>query len=127
VHLDTDVQRRPVGGPLPRQALGQLGSVDAVHPVEALGHSRGLVGLQRADEMPARLRWCEGVHLAERLLQEVLAEILQPGRQRRPHGRHRLPLAYPDDAYRLRVAPGSQRRGGHPRPDGRQPFRHAAF
>jgi hypothetical protein len=35
-----------------RQALGDLQAVDGMHPVKVLGHRRGLVALQRADEMP---------------------------------------------------------------------------
>ena len=42
------------GGPLLGQALRDLQPVDAVHPVEVLGHDARLVALQRADQVPAQ-------------------------------------------------------------------------
>ena len=52
VHLQAHLQRRQCGRPLLGQPLGDLQPVDAVHPVEVLGHRPRLVALQRADAVP---------------------------------------------------------------------------
>ena len=52
-YLDTGVERRRMKGALFGQAPGHAPSIDAVHPVEALGDGPGLVRLQGPDEMPA--------------------------------------------------------------------------
>ena len=52
VDLDAHVEGRLARRAVPREDLGELRAVDAVHPVEMLRHVPRLVALQGADEMP---------------------------------------------------------------------------
>ena len=68
-----------MGGPLRRQALGDLEPVHGVHPREILGDLARLVSLQPADEMPGQLAPLQCFDLGEAFLQEILAEVLEAG------------------------------------------------
>jgi hypothetical protein len=79
VQLQADVQRRCVEGALRRQPLGDLETVDGVHPGEVLGDRASLVSLQAPDEMPGELAACQRLDLRQGFLHEVLAEMFDPG------------------------------------------------
>ena len=81
VHLQADLQGRQFGRALRREPLGDLQTLDAVHPVEGSRDLARLVGLQRADQVPldARAQIGQRPHLGERLLHVVLAEGALPG------------------------------------------------
>jgi hypothetical protein len=87
VDLQTHLQgRQPIGAQC-RQPLGDLQSIDRVHPVEAFGDDPGLVALQRSDQVPLDLAAQIGqrFHLFEGFLHVVLAERALPGRVRVAH------------------------------------------
>ena len=63
-------------GPLRRQTLGNLQTVDGMYPGEIFGHGARLVSLQATDEMPGELAAGERFDLGQTLLQEILTEIL---------------------------------------------------
>ena len=52
VDLDQDIEWTKFGRPLIGQSADYLQSIDAFYPVEMLGNQAGLVGLNRADEVP---------------------------------------------------------------------------
>ena len=56
------------------QALGDLESVHAVHPVEVLGHQSGLVALNGADAMPLQRQVVQGSDFVDRFLDVVFAK-----------------------------------------------------
>src|SRR5579863_2389320 len=75
VHLQADLEGWQARGPLVREAPGDARPVHGVHPLEALRHGTGLVGLQRADEMPIHDTAGESLLFRQGFLQVVLAEI----------------------------------------------------
>ena len=56
VHLQANVQRRGVEGPLRREPLGDARPIDRVHPGKVLGDRPRLIGLDAADEVPGELQ-----------------------------------------------------------------------
>ncbi len=84
VDFQADLQWRQGGGALGGQPLGDLQPVDAVHPVEVLGHRARLVALQGPDEVPgdrfgAVAQVGQGAGLGGAFLHVVLAEQALPG------------------------------------------------
>jgi len=79
-------------GPLLAQSLGDFQSVDAVDPIEMLGHQTGLVALNRADAMPDQT--CGGglgaqlPNLVDAFLDVVFAEIHLPASRHGADGFH---------------------------------------
>jgi len=80
VHLQQHVERRHAFRALFRQPPRDSLPVNAVHPLEALGHRARLVALERPDQVPFGTAY--GVHLLLGFLHIVLAESALPGGQR---------------------------------------------
>ena len=79
VELQADVERRGVIRALRGEPLGDLESLDAVHPGELLRDGACLVSLQSPDEMPGELAPGKLGDLGQAFLQEILAEMLDAG------------------------------------------------
>ena len=71
-------ERIASGGPVRGERVRDALAVDRVHDVEEPRRPRCLVGLQMADEMPARIR-LDQLLLVRRLLHPVLADIVDAG------------------------------------------------
>src|SRR5688572_20331439 len=82
MQLQTYIEWRRMERTLLREAFGDVETVDAVHPIEVLGHRPGLVSLEPSDEMPGELAALQRLDLRQAFLQEILAEILDAGVRR---------------------------------------------
>ena len=89
------------------ELVAQLRAVDGVDGVEALGGLPRLVGLQVADEMPAQRQIGEAIHLLNRFLDLVLAEVDLAGVSRRPNVVGVEGFRNGDEADGGRIAPGA--------------------
>ncbi len=92
--LHAHIERRRALGPLGGQSLGDAKSVESVHPGKSLGHDAGLVGLEPADVVPGELQPGERVEFGQRLLQVVLAKILDAQPRQHPHRAGTAALAH---------------------------------
>ena len=93
IDLDTNVQVFGVAGPVFREALRDLETVDRVNPLKMLGYSLCLVGLQVSDKMPPEVIPGGTSYLFQPLLNEILAEVPLPGRSYLENGLQGLLLA----------------------------------
>ncbi len=75
------------------QPSGYLQAIYRVNPLKHFGYVTCLVRLNPTDEMPGDAQGFELRELSGRLLDEVLAEVPQPGLVGRPDGRDGLLLA----------------------------------
>ena len=115
--LNAQIERRGVKGALLREPPGDAQAVDAMYPVEALGHRAGLVRLQPADEVPARRQCPHCAYLCERLLKIVFTEIRDARRGGRPHEFGSLRLGNRDQRDGGGITPGRQSRPIYPGTD----------
>ncbi len=116
VEVDVDLEQdriaraRPDLAGQPVQPLGEVNGVDGLDPVEALDRLACLVRLERTDQLPAGAGHVGG--LGEGLLDAVLAQIDQPGRDGGPQPLGRDGLGDGDQVDRIGVAAhaGARRR-----------------
>jgi hypothetical protein len=109
-HLDEYVERRHAR---PVERGHQLGPVDRMHDVRERRDQRGLVPLQRADEVPARRRPGVGV-LRRCFLRPVLPHVGDAELGEQPYVGRRERLRHGDQGELVRRAPGGAGRRGHP-------------
>ena len=80
IHFDANLQRRHIIRTLIAQALRRFQALDGVHPMRALGHLPGFIGLHLADNMPHNIGAIgQLIGLGRPFLNIVFAEIALAG------------------------------------------------
>jgi len=104
VDLQADIQGRQGFRPLRAQSLGDFSPVHAVDPGKMLGDAPGLVGLNRADEMPLQFQRRQFSPLSQGFLQIVFPEAGLARCRHGGDGRGRLRFADRQQPHRARRA-----------------------
>jgi hypothetical protein len=110
IDLDAHIERRQLRVALRGQAFGDLQPIDAMHPVEGIGHRPRLIALQRTDEVPFQLQAGKLGDLVHAFLHIVLAKRALAGRGSVTHGLRRPGLAHRKQSDRGGIAPHGLRR-----------------
>jgi hypothetical protein len=79
IDLQANTEIGTVSRSLLTESLGDPEAVHRVYPVKLLGNGPGLVGLQVADKVPAKVVAVDGIDLLDAFLDEVFAKIALPG------------------------------------------------
>ncbi len=105
IHLQADIQWSQSLGALLAESLGDLKTVDTVHPIEIRGDGGGLVRLDRPDEMPDQIGNIRQFRLfGQGFLKIVFTKMALSRRHGLCYGGRRLGLTDCDEMDRLRGA-----------------------